>query len=106
MDAARAMDVHGNKAAKAAIAAIKIVAPRMAKAVIDRSMQAHGAKGLSQDLPLAHLWASARVLQLADGPDEVHIASLGRMCIDDQVPGYKEAKKAAAAAARAKKSSS
>ena len=47
------MDEGGNKLAKADIAAIKIVAPRMAKAVVDRSIQAHGAKGLSQDLPLA-----------------------------------------------------
>ena len=60
------------------IGMIKIVAPRMACAVIDRAIQLHGAGGLSQDHFLAHAYAAARSLRLADGPDEVHIASLAR----------------------------
>jgi alkylation response protein AidB-like acyl-CoA dehydrogenase len=56
---------------------IKIVAPRMASKVVDRAIQAHGAAGVSQDLPLAHFWAWTRALRLADGPDEVHLKSLG-----------------------------
>jgi acyl-CoA dehydrogenase len=87
------MDSSGNKAAKADIAAIKIVAPRMAKKVIDRAIQAHGGMGVSQDSPLAHLWAAARVLQLADGPDEVHIAALAKNEIGRQQPKYKELRK-------------
>ena len=77
-DAAHTMDVHGNKAAKNKIAAIKISAPAVASSVIDRAMQAHGAAGLSQDFPLGHLFAWARVLRLADGPDEVHLSALGK----------------------------
>lgn len=78
LQAAHMMDTVGNKTAKAHIAMIKIAAPKMAKRVIDNAMQAHGAVGLSSDLPLSHLWTWARILQLADGPDEVHIASLGK----------------------------
>jgi alkylation response protein AidB-like acyl-CoA dehydrogenase len=75
---AHLMDLHGNKVAKDHIAMIKIAAPQMAKRVIDAAMQAHGAVGLSNDLPMAHLWAWARILQQADGPDEVHMAALGK----------------------------
>ena len=57
---------------------IKVVAPRMAQRVIDRAIQVHGALGLSEDTFLAHAFAWARVLRLADGPDEVHIASIAR----------------------------
>lgn len=78
LHAAHVMDTQGNKAARDDIAAIKIVAPAMAKRVIDRAMQAHGGMGLSQDTPLAYLWACARVLQLADGPDEVHLESIAK----------------------------
>lgn len=78
LHAAHVMDVHGNKAARGDIAAIKVVAPRMAKRVIDRSIQAHGGMGLSQDSPLASMWTWARVLQLADGPDEVHLESIAK----------------------------
>jgi acyl-CoA dehydrogenase len=70
------MDTVGNKGAHTEIQAIKIATPRMAQWVIDRSIQAHGAGGISQDFPLAHLWASARTLRFADGPDEVHKRSL------------------------------
>jgi acyl-CoA dehydrogenase len=70
------MDTVGNKGAHTEIQAIKIGTPRMAQWVIDRAIQAHGAGGISQDFPLAHLWASARTLRFADGPDEVHKRSL------------------------------
>jgi len=70
------MDTVGNKGAHREIQAIKIVTPAMAEWVIDKAIQAHGAGGISQDFPLAHLWASARTLRFADGPDEVHKRSL------------------------------
>ena len=76
LKAAWLMDTQGNKAAHAEIQAIKIVVPEMAEWVIDRAIQAHGAAGVSQDTPLANLWASARSLRFADGPDEVHKRSL------------------------------
>ncbi|GIF66831.1 acyl-CoA dehydrogenase [Asanoa ishikariensis] len=72
------MDTVGNKGAHTEIQAIKIATPSMAEWVIDKSIQAHGAAGVSQDTPLAALWTSARTLRLADGPDEVHRASLAR----------------------------
>lgn len=78
LQAAAALDAHGNKGAKDLIGMIKIVAPRMACAVIDRAMQIHGGGGLSQDYFLAQAYAGARSLRLADGPDEVHIAALAR----------------------------
>jgi len=78
LKAADKMDKVGNKGAQDLIAMIKIVAPGMALDVIDRAMQIHGAAGLSQDTPLAHLWAYARTLRLADGPDQVHMMQLGR----------------------------
>jgi acyl-CoA dehydrogenase len=78
LKAAWMMDTVGNKAAKAEIAMIKIVAPNMAINVIDRAIQAFGGAGVSQDTPLAHFYAHARTLRLADGPDEVHLMSLAR----------------------------
>jgi acyl-CoA dehydrogenase len=78
LKAAQKMDTVGNKGAQDLIAMIKIVAPNMALDVIDRAMQIHGGVGLSQDTPLAHLWAYARTLRLADGPDQVHMMQLGR----------------------------
>ena len=70
------MDTVGNKGAHTEIQAIKIVTPAMTEWVIDKAIQAHGGGGVSQDFPLAHLWASARTLRFADGPDEVHKRSL------------------------------
>jgi acyl-CoA dehydrogenase len=70
------MDTVGNKGAHTEIQAIKIGTPAMAEWVIDKAIQAHGAAGVSQDFPLAALWASARTLRFADGPDEVHKRSL------------------------------
>jgi acyl-CoA dehydrogenase len=78
LKAAQKMDTEGNKGAKDLIAMIKITAPNMALDVIDRAIQLHGAVGLSQDTPLAHLFAYARTLRLADGPDQVHMMQLGR----------------------------
>jgi acyl-CoA dehydrogenase len=78
LQAAASLDAQGAKASKDLIGMIKIVAPRMACAVLDRAIQMHGAGGLSQDWFLAQAWAGARSLRLADGPDEVHIASLAR----------------------------
>ena len=79
MRAAHLMDTVGNKAARAEIAMIKVVAPNVAVAVLDRAIQAHGAAGVSQDTFLAHAWASARTLRLADGPDEVHLESVAKL---------------------------
>ncbi len=70
------MDTVGNKGAHREIQAIKIVTPAMSEWVIDKAIQAHGAAGVSQDFPLANMWASARSLRFADGPDEVHKRSL------------------------------
>ncbi len=78
LKAAWLMDTQGNRAAHTEIQAIKIVTPRMAEWVIDKAIQAHGAAGISQDTPLAQLWAGARSLRFADGPDEVHKRSLAR----------------------------
>ncbi|MER7440792.1 acyl-CoA dehydrogenase family protein [Micromonospora avicenniae] len=72
------MDTVGNKGAHTEIQAIKIATPAMAEWVIDKAIQAYGAAGVSQDTPLAALWAGARTLRLADGPDEVHRASLAK----------------------------
>lgn len=81
LSAADKMDKLGNKEAKDIIAMIKIVAPNMAQKVIDRAMQILGGKGVSQDTYLAHYFAIARMLRLADGPDEVHMYQLGKSCI-------------------------
>jgi len=76
--AAWLMDTVGNKGAQSEIQQIKVAVPRMATWVIDRAIQTHGGAGLSQDFPLASLWAAARSLQIADGPDEVHYASVAK----------------------------
>lgn len=81
LKAADQMDRHGNKVAKNMIAAIKIVAPKMACEVIDEAIQMHGALGTSQDTELSALYAYARTIRLADGPDQVHMMQLGRNLI-------------------------
>jgi acyl-CoA dehydrogenase len=79
LKAADAMDKAGNKAARAEIAMIKVVAPNMAVQIIDWAIQAHGAAGVSADFPLAAAYAGARSLRLADGPDEVHRATIAKL---------------------------
>ena len=81
LSAADKMDRVGNKEAKDLIAMIKIAAPNMALKVIDRAIQIMGGKGVCGDTPLAHFYASARTLRLADGPDEVHLSQLGKNTI-------------------------
>ncbi len=78
LKAAYMMDTAGNKAARAEIAMIKVVAPNVALRVLDRAIQAHGAAGVSQDTFLASAWAMSRTLRLADGPDEVHVESIAK----------------------------
>ncbi|MFJ3881904.1 acyl-CoA dehydrogenase family protein [Streptomyces sp. NPDC090077] len=70
------MDTVGNRGAHTEIQAIKIATPRAVVGILDQAVQLHGAGGVSQDFPLAELWAAARTLRLADGPDEVHQRSL------------------------------
>ncbi|MFF3005555.1 acyl-CoA dehydrogenase family protein [Kitasatospora sp. NPDC057940] len=72
------MDTVGNRGAHTEIQAIKIATPRTVEWILDKAVQAHGAAGVSQDTPLAQLWAGNRTLRLADGPDEVHKRSLAR----------------------------
>jgi acyl-CoA dehydrogenase len=79
LNAAYRMDTVGNKAAKAEIAMIKIVAPTMLCRVVDWAIQAHGAAGVSDDFGLGRAYANARTLRLVDGPDEVHRNALGKM---------------------------
>ncbi len=76
--AADRMDKLGNKAARSEISMIKVAAPNMALAVIDRAIQAHGAAGVSPDFGLAAAWANSRTLRLADGPDAVHQRAIAR----------------------------
>jgi acyl-CoA dehydrogenase len=78
LKAAHMMDTLGNKAARAEIAMIKIVAPNTTLRVLDRAIQSHGGAGVSQDTFLAGSWAMVRTLRLADGPDEVHVESIAK----------------------------
>jgi acyl-CoA dehydrogenase len=78
LKAAWLMDTVGNKAARAEIAMIKVVAPNVALRVLDRAIQAHGGAGVSADFELAAAWANSRTLRLADGPDEVHLEAIAR----------------------------
>jgi len=78
LNAAYMMDTVGNTVAKSEIAQIKVVAPNVALNVLDRAIQMHGGAGVSDDYPLAHMYAMQRTLRLADGPDEVHRAAIGK----------------------------
>ena len=79
LKAAYMMDTVGNKVAKSEIAMIKVLAPVMAQKVIDWAIQAHGGGGVSDDFPLAQLWAHNRTLRIADGPDEVHRNAIAKL---------------------------
>ena len=78
--AAWTIDQHGNKSkdAQVLVAQIKAVAPKMACDVLDRAIQVHGGAGVSDDFPLARLYASHRAMRLFDGPDEVHMRTIAR----------------------------
>ncbi|HEU0101953.1 MAG TPA: acyl-CoA dehydrogenase family protein [Mycobacteriales bacterium] len=78
MKTAWLMDTVGNKSARTEISAIKVAAPKMALKVMDRAIQVHGGGGVSDDFPLAWMWAHQRTLRLADGPDEVHKRSIAQ----------------------------
>ncbi len=79
MKAAYLMDTVGNKQARGEIAMIKVVVPRMALRVLDRSIQAHGAAGVCDDFPMAMMWAQSRTIRLADGPDEGHREAIAKL---------------------------
>jgi acyl-CoA dehydrogenase len=79
LKAAYMMDTVGNKAARGEIAMIKVLAPNLACKVLDWAIQAHGGGGMSDDFPLAYLYAHARTLRFADGPDEVHRNAIAKL---------------------------
>jgi len=72
------IDKYGAKGARSEIAAIKVIAPRVALNVVDRAIQVHGGAGVSEDFPLARMYAGLRTLRIADGPDEVHVRTVAR----------------------------
>ena len=90
LHAARLMDTVGNKVAQREIALIKIVAPNVACKVIDWAIQAHGGCGVSDDVPLAWMYAGARSLRIADGPDEVHRAHVAKLELKTYMVGRRE----------------
>src|SRR5213595_775100 len=79
LHAAHRMDTVGNKVAKAEIAMIKVAVPNVTLRVVERAIQLHGGGGVSQEFPLASMWAHSRTLRFADGPDEVHRRQIGRL---------------------------
>eukprot|EP00891_Asterochloris_glomerata_P001698 jgi/Astpho2/1698/fgenesh1_pm.00032_%23_14_t len=78
LNAAHALDRVGNRAARGQIAAAKVMAPNVVLKVIDQAVQVHGGGGVCDDFPLARLWAGARTIRLADGPDDVHLAAIAK----------------------------
>jgi acyl-CoA dehydrogenase len=91
LNAAWCIDTVGAKNARSEIAAIKVAAPRAASYVVDRAIQTHGGEGVSGDTPLAELWAHARTIHLADGPDEVHLRSVARYELNHSHPAELDA---------------
>lgn len=86
LKAAWLIDTAGKEAARVEISAIKVAVPRMALSVIDRAIQIHGAMGVSDDVPLAAMYAGARTLRIADGPDDVHLMVLARRELARYIP--------------------
>lgn len=84
LKAAHKIDTVGSAAARKEIAMIKVAAPRAACKIIDRAIQVCGAAGVSQDYPLANMYALTRTLRLADGPDEVHLSAVAALELRDQ----------------------
>jgi len=78
MKAAWMIDEGNSKTAATEIAAIKVIAPRIACNVIDRAIQVHGGLGISDDVPLARMYGWHRALRIFDGPDEVHLRTIAR----------------------------
>ncbi|WP_312802932.1 acyl-CoA dehydrogenase family protein [Corynebacterium variabile] len=78
LKAAWMMDTVDNKAARQEIAAIKVLAPRIALEIVDKAIQVHGGEGVTNDTPLAGMYAGLRTLRFADGPDEVHLMTIAR----------------------------
>jgi acyl-CoA dehydrogenase len=89
LKAAWLMDTVGNKGARMEIAAIKVAAPNLALRVIDRAIQVHGGGGVSDDFPLASMYAHIRALRLADGPDEVHKMTIARQELRRHDPAFR-----------------
>ena len=94
LNAAHVMDVAGNKAARAEIAMIKVVAPNMSCKVVDWAIQAHGAAGVSQDFWLAEAYAHQRTVRIVDGPDEVHRNAIAKIELGKRAAARKDAPKA------------
>lgn len=90
MYAAHLMDTVGNRAAASQISGIKVVIPSMAGRVINQAMQVHGGAGLSGDFPLARMWAEARIVSIADGPDQVHRRAVART----EIRGFEQRREA------------
>ncbi len=89
LKAAHMMDTVGNKSARAEIAMIKVLAPNVACKVLDWAIQAHGGGGMSQDFPLAYMYAHSRTLRFADGPDEVHRNAIAKLELSKHMPAPK-----------------
>nr|XP_055177053.1 acyl-CoA dehydrogenase family member 11 isoform X2 [Nyctereutes procyonoides] len=89
LKAAHSIDTLGSAAAKKEIAMIKVAAPRAVCKIIDRAIQVCGGAGVSQDFPLANMYALTRALRLADGPDEVHLSTIAAMELRDQARNAK-----------------
>jgi acyl-CoA dehydrogenase len=91
LKAAWMIDQLGAKGAKSEISQIKVVVPNIALAIIDQAIQMHGAAGVSEDFPLAEMFAWIRTLRIADGPDEVHRALIARLELSKYKAGKSEA---------------